>query len=75
MRLACNRCLNHRNENGYWPDDEPYPFNVKPAAKSSSMTMVASVCQLCGHKLDGKTGDVSGSYGKDGKACPCGCHS
>jgi hypothetical protein len=54
---------------------EPFPFNVKPAAKSSSMTMVASVCQLCGHKLDGKTGDVSGSYGKDGKACPCGCHS
>lgn len=43
----------------------PYPFILKPAAKSSSTVMVASVCQSCGCKLDGRSLK---------KACACRCH-
>lgn len=53
---------------------EPYPFKVKPPAKSSTSVMKASVCQKCGHKLDGAPGSISGSFGPDGKACKCFCH-
>lgn len=36
--------------------DTPYVFTEKPAAKSSTSVAVTSVCQKCGHKLDGKIG-------------------
>lgn len=50
-----------------YPDLEPYPFNVKPATKSSTCTLVATVCQRCGCKFDGKL-----AGGKVG--CKCKCH-
>lgn len=46
---------------------KPYPFKLKPSAKSSTSVMRASVCQKCGCKLDGKHGG-----GKIG--CKCKCH-
>jgi hypothetical protein len=48
-----------------YEDLEPFPFNVKPAAKSSTSVMQASVCQKCGCKLDGKSLK---------QACSCKCH-
>lgn len=42
-------------------------FKEKPAAKSSTSVMKASVCQKCGCKMDGK---IAG--GKIG--CTCACH-
>ena len=49
----------------------PYEFKERPPAKSSTSVLQASVCQLCGHKLDGKK---NASRGPDGKACTCLCH-
>jgi hypothetical protein len=46
-------------------EDTPYPFNVKPAAKSSTSVLKASVCQRCGCKLDGKALT---------RPCNCLCH-
>lgn len=43
----------------------PFPFVVKPAAKSSTWVLKASVCQRCGCKLDGLTLK---------RACDCRCH-
>jgi hypothetical protein len=53
----CNACL----------DDSmaPFIFEEHAAAKSSSMSMVATVCQLCGHKFDGLSA---------GEPCDCECH-
>jgi|HubBroStandDraft_2_1064218.scaffolds.fasta_scaffold72801_2 hypothetical protein len=48
-----------------------YQFTEKPVAKSSSCTLMATACQLCGHKRDGRK---NASLGPDGKACKCGCH-
>lgn len=48
-----------------YEDLEPYPFNIKPAAKSSTSVLKASVCQRCGCKLDGKPLT---------KKCDCKCH-
>lgn len=48
-----------------YQDLPPYPFNEKPAAKSSTSVMQASVCQKCGCKLDGKAFK---------KGCLCQCH-
>jgi hypothetical protein len=49
------------------PYDTPYVFENKPAAKSSSSVMQATVCQKCGHKFDGKIGG-------NGDPCDCRCH-
>jgi len=46
-------------------------FRDRPAAKSSTSVMQASVCQGCGHKLDGRKGV---SRGPDGRPCTCKCH-
>lgn len=43
----------------------------RPAAKSSTSVLNASVCQACGHPLDGKKG---ASFGPDGGPCTCFCH-
>lgn len=67
-RTSCHACVSFYTSNGYWPDQQPFPFIEKPAAKSSTMTLVASVCQLCGHKLDGKIGG-------NGDVCSCRCHA
>lgn len=46
--------------------ETPYVFPNRPAAKSSTSVMQASVCQRCGCKLDGKTLK---------KVCHCKCHT
>lgn len=43
----------------------PYPFTLKPPAKSSTSVLQASVCQKCGCKLDGKPLF---------RQCGCKCH-
>jgi hypothetical protein len=50
-----------------YADMEPFPFKLKPAAKSSTSVMQAMVCQKCGHKFDGKIGGA-------GEPCNCECH-
>jgi len=44
---------------------EPYPFVERPAAKSTTSVMKASVCQRCGCRLDGKS---------LARPCDCRCH-
>lgn len=56
---------------GSQPLDDAYKFAEKPAAKSSTSVLNATVCQICGHPMDGKK---NASRGKDGKACTCFCH-
>lgn len=51
--------------------ESPYVFKEKPVAKSSTNVLSASVCQICGHPLDGKK---NASRDKTGKACQCFCH-
>jgi hypothetical protein len=54
---------------------DPYVIEEKPAAKSSTSVLNATVCQLCGHKMDGKSAaEGSQSFAKDGTTCKCGCH-
>ena len=56
-------------------NDEAYVFTERPPAKSSTSVLQVSVCQQCGHKLDGRSAaEGSQSFGKDGKACQCNCH-
>ncbi len=50
---------------------ESYEFKIRPAAKSSTSVMKATVCQICGHPFDGKK---NASLGADGTACKCFCH-
>lgn len=50
-----------------YKDLEPYPFVIRPVAKSSTSVMQATVCQKCGHKFDGKIGG-------NGEPCKCKCH-
>lgn len=47
-------------------EDNPYIFPDRPAVKSSTSVLQASVCQSCGCKLDGKTLK---------KVCNCRCHT
>jgi hypothetical protein len=47
---------------------QPFDFSAadqRVAAKSTSCTMMPTVCQLCGHKFDGMSA---------GEACDCTCH-
>jgi len=50
-----------------YKDLEPFPFAIKPAAKSSTNVCMATVCPKCGHKFDGKIGGA-------GEPCDCKCH-
>lgn len=50
-----------------YEDLPPFPFNVKPAAKSSTNVLKAGVCQKCGCKMDGR--HAGGKIG-----CKCVCH-
>lgn len=57
--------------------DEEFEFTFKehPPAKSSTSVLKATVCQLCGHPLDGKkNGAGSRSYSRNGGPCDCMCH-
>lgn len=54
---------------------QPWDRSEQEMAMSSTSVMQASVCPSCGHKMDGARGDVSGSFGPDGKACMCVCHA
>jgi len=56
---------------GTQPLADAYKFEEKPAAKSSTSVMKATVCQVCGHPFDGKK---NASLGADGTACKCFCH-
>ena len=47
------------------PCVERYDFTQKPATKSSTSVLKASVCQKCGCKLDGQPLQ---------KPCDCQCH-
>lgn len=51
------------------PDD--YEFDERPAAKSSTSVLKATVCQICGHPFDGQK---AASRDKDGNPCTCFCH-
>lgn len=58
-----------------WCYAEPYHFVEKMMAKSSTSAMVSSVCQKCGHKLDGKKrSKVNPITGGAGEPCSCRCH-
>lgn len=72
-RKTCNHCLEplETDDTFVCPrcvDEEmkPYPFVTKAAAKSSSLSLQASVCQGCGCKLDGKAFKAG---------CKCTCHT
>jgi len=52
-------------------EPDAYKFEDRPAAKSSTSVMKATVCQICGHAFDGKK---NASLGADGLPCKCFCH-
>ena len=53
---------------GTQPLADAYEFKEKPAAKSSTNVLNASVCQSCGCKLDGKVESMK-------PGCKCKCHT
>lgn len=55
--LVCEACVEESLR--------PFDFVEHAAAKSSSCTMMPTVCQLCGHKFDGLSA---------GEPCDCSCH-
>lgn len=67
----CNHCLTAISDDTFVCEDcvedamRPFDFVEHDAAKSSSCTMMPTVCQLCGHKFDGMSA---------GEACDCTCH-
>lgn len=53
---------------GTQPLADSYQFEERPAAKSSTSVLKASVCQRCGCKLDGKIESMK-------PGCTCKCHT
>jgi hypothetical protein len=56
--FVCNPCLD--------ASFAPFDFTLRGPAKSSAVSMATSVCQECGHNLDGRRASKEG--------CSCGCH-